>query len=482
MKDTKKNTKGNVLPSIKDSFSDWYNDAIEKANLCDHSSVKGCITILPYGYAIWENIQKELDAKIKEMNVKNMAFPLLFPYKLLEKEKDHVEGFAPEVAVVTHAGGEKLEENLVIRPTSEVIIHSYFKKWIRSWRDLPVKVNQWCSVVRWEKRPRPFIRTTEFWWQEGHTAHATIEEAEAQAYDSICLYRNFCENVLAIPVIMAKKPQYERFAGADITWTIEGMMQDGKALQMGTSHLLNKGFVDSLEISFQDKGKGISFPTLTSWGVTTRLIGALIMVHGDDFGIVIPPKIAPILIVIVPIFKNDLEKSIVLSAVSKITVLLKKYNFAFELDDREEVTPGAKFYESEIRGVPFRFELGMRDIEKDQFTIFIRDIRQKENFLFENLDNFNLLFDQMIDCFQKRLYDKALQNKNEKTFYAEKLEQFVNNGFYITHWCGKDENKFKLESQLSVRCVLEDNILNKTCCIHENCSQNLLKIVLAKSY
>lgn len=484
-----------LIPSIKTQFSDWYNTVVEEAKLADHSAVKGCMTILPYGYALWENMQKELDKRIKKMGVKNMAFPLLIPYHLLAKEKEHIEGFSPEVALVTHAGGEKLDEPLVIRPTSEVIIHSYFKKWLRSWRDLPIKVNQWCSVLRWEKRPRLFLRTTEFWWQEGHTMHSNKEEAKMQVFSAISLYRDFCHEFLSIPVIMARKPDYERFAGAEETWTIEGMMQDGKAVQMGTSHLLSESFVHALDISFQDEKKEISLPVLTSWGVTTRLIGTLIMVHGDQRGIIFPPRIAPIQIVLIPIFKkSDSEISLVLEAIQHCYSQLSLLGFSCEIDDRD-LSPGSKFYEQELRGVPFRIEIGAREVSLSQFTLFFRDTHERRNFpfaLFSDSQELRLFFDSEVSNFHNRLYKKANDFQGSRIFYSSSLAEFgprlnSENGFCVTHWCGVDERRFK-EYQSSVRCVLEDDQFFQEatpaiCCLHDSvCGRDLKKILVARSY
>lgn len=494
-----KNT--SFLPNIKDNFSDWYNEIISLAKLADYSPVKGCITILPYGYAMWELMQKELDCGIKAMGAMNMAFPLLIPLHLLSKEKEHVAGFAPEIALVTVAGGETLEEPLVIRPTSEVIIHSYFKKWIKSWRDLPIKVNQWCSVIRWEKRPRPFIRTTEFWWQEGHTAHETIEQAKQQVEDAIQLYKKFAEDFLCIPVILGKKPDHERFAGADETWTIEGMMQDGKAVQMGTSHLLSEGFSTSIGIDFQDRGQKISSPSLTSWGVTTRLIGTVIMVHGDQKGLVLPPLIAPIQIAIVPILKSSENPDQINTKIAEIFRFLLKLNFRSKIYDDQSVSPGSRFAKTELQGIPFRIEIGERDLLRGEFTLYNRLNDRKEqialNFLRDE-EAVKDFFSSRIEHFQKKLFQDALFKRDKNIYRFAKFSDFLieseknkKNSFFLSRWCCKNEEIFK-EHGFTVRCLLSEKasveifmrggVLEEICCIHDNCKENLKIALIAKSY
>lgn len=341
----------NKLPDINLNFSDWYNEVVAKAELAEHGPVRGTMVIRPYGYEIWENIQKILDHKIKEAGVKNASFPLLIPESFLKKEAKHIEGFSPELAVVTHAGGKELDEPLVVRPTSETVIHYMFSKWIKSWRDLPLKINQWANVVRWELRPRPFLRTTEFLWQEGHTAHETKEGAEAEAEAAMDRYVDFVQKYLAIPVIVGDKSQSEKFAGADRTITYEAFMPDGRALQMGTSHILSQTFAEAFEIKFQNREGKEEHPYLTSWGATTRLIGATIMVHGDNKGLVLPPMIAPIQVVIVPILREDSKKE-VLEVAHAIKNSLLMDGVRVYIDDREERTPGNKFYEWELKGVP----------------------------------------------------------------------------------------------------------------------------------
>ncbi len=489
------------LPDIHEQFSDWYNEVITLAKLADHSPVKGCITILPYGYGIWELMQKELDTQIKKMGALNMAFPLLIPLHLLSKEKEHVEGFAPEVAMVTIAGGEELEEPLVIRPTSEVIIHSYFKKWIHSWRDLPIKVNQWCSVLRWEKRPRPFIRTTEFWWQEGHTAHETLEEAKKQVFDAIHIYKHFVEDFLCIPVFLGKKPDHERFAGAEETWTIEGMMQDGKAVQMGTAHLLSQGFSTSIGIEFQGRDQQNYAPFLTSWGVTTRLIGTLIMVHGDQKGLVLPPKIAPVQFAIVPIVKSHGSENTQIEDLSvRILGIMNSLGFRATLFGDQSQKPGARFSETEVKGIPFRIEIGARDFLQEKVTLFSRNSGNKELVdvsLFEDSQHCHSFFSSAISKVQHELFQAAVEKRNSRTISMPAFRDFVSyseeinkNMFLLSYWCGKDFEKIK-EAGHTVRCVFSvgasDVFIKKpliqTCCLHHSCEADGLSLALiARSY
>jgi len=489
------------LPSIKENFSDWYNEIVYKSELVEQVPIKGCIVIRPYGYAIWEKMQQVLDCGIKKMGAKNAAFPLLIPHSLIEAEKDHVAGFAPEIAVVTHAGGKKIEEPLVVRPTSEVIIHSMFSKWITSWRDLPIKVNQWCSVVRWEKRPRPFIRTTEFWWQEGHTAHETCQEAYDQAHEAWNLYENFIRDHLSIPVICGEKPAYERFAGAQATFTLEGMMQDGKALQMGTSHVLGEGFSESLNIKYLNKDGKSEYAHLTSWGVTTRLIGATIMVHGDDKGLVLPPRVASIQFIIIPILKSkddDLIKEKILNKAKDIKNTLESLNYTVEIDNNDNETPGHKFFKWEMKGVPFRIEIGKIDLEKETFVFFERDIFKKEFIsfsIFNNSDELKNFIEDKIEKFHNRLFKKAEQYLLEKSYYVDNINDFGNKlsnngGFFITNMCQTDESVEKVKSfSGTIRCIINNNPYYKqptnNCCVHgENCENKkmIFPVVIAKAY
>lgn len=443
------------LPNISTHFSDWYNDVIFQAELADQAPVRGCIVIRPYGYAIWENIQKHMDAEFKKRGVQNAAFPLLIPQSFLQKEAKHVEGFAPELAVVTHAGGKELEEPLVVRPTSETIIHHMFARWISSWRDLPYKVNQWCSVVRWEMRTRPFLRTTEFWWQEGHAAHETAEEARLEAEAMLTIYQEICTKLLAIPVLAEKKPESERFAGADETYTIEGLMPDGKALQMGTSHCISQSFAHAFGIQFQNREGSLAYPHLISWGATTRLIGAMVMVHGDDKGLVLPPAVAPYQVVIVPIIKAGSEQA-VRDAARAVKQLFDNAGIRTIIDDSEQ-TPGAKYYHWELRGVPLRVEIGPRDIEKKQVFVVDR-LGEKQT---ASLEEIVPAITQILENFTKKLFERALQRRDAQWHTVEsmqnswqKLEE--EGGFYQTGWCGQAvcEKSIK-DHKATIRCILE---------------------------
>lgn len=502
--------KKNLLSDIKENFAQWYQDTVYYGKLSTGCSVKGCMVVLPYGYSLWESIQGVMNKKIKKHGAQNMAFPLLIPYSYFEKEKDHVEGFAPEVALVTSAGGKKLEEPLVVRPTSEVIIHEYFKNTITSWRDLPLKVNQWCSVVRWEKRPRPFLRTTEFWWQEGHTAHATYQEAYEQARAMLEEYRSFSIDYLAIPVIVGEKPRDERFAGAAITWTFEGMMQDGKALQMGTSHLLGDGFVDAIGISFQDSEMKVKKPSLTSWGITTRLIGAIVMVHGDQKGLVIPPFIASLLITIVPIYKNQEEREDVLKLVAQLESTLSVLGVSYHIDRREDVSPGSKFFDADLQGVPFRIDIGVRDILKKQLALYRRDIMTKQVYdmaLFQDSVALEVLLEEEKKKMHQRMLDKATRFRDSRISFLSSLEDYKPlikdnsadalggeedgvNPFWISYWCQEDYAKIR-EKQLTVRCMIKDaqeeyfsfvEEGKRICCVHNRECKGLEKCIIAKCY
>jgi prolyl-tRNA synthetase len=440
------------ITSMNEDFAQWYTDIIKKADLVDYSSVRGCMIIRPYGYAIWERIQSDLDRRFKETGHENVYMPLFIPESLLQKEKDHVEGFAPEVAWVTHGGSEELTERLCVRPTSETLFCDHYKNIVQSYRDLPKLYNQWCSVVRWEKTTRPFLRTVEFLWQEGHTVHATAEEAEEETLRMLNTYASFCEEVLAIPVIKGKKTEKEKFAGAKATYTIESLMHDGKALQSGTSHNFGDGFARAFGIQYLDRDNQLKYAHQTSWGVTTRLIGALIMVHGDDSGLVLPPKIAPVQMVIIPVqqhVEGVLEKARELkerlSKVCRVT-----------LDDSDKM-PGWKFSEHEMRGVPLRLEVGPKDIEKNQVVLVKRENREK---LFVNMDELETVIPQLLDDIQKSLYNKALRLREERTFIAkdlDELEQKLNEkqGFIKAMWCGDEacENEVKERTAATARCI-----------------------------
>lgn len=478
------------LPNIQDDFSEWYNEIVYQAELVDHSPVRGTMVIRPYGYALWENMQAILDARIKATGHKNASFPLFIPESFLKREAKHVEGFAPELAIVTHAGGKKLEEPLVVRPTSETIIHYMFSQWIRSWRDLPLKINQWCNVVRWEMRPRPFLRTTEFFWQEGHTAHETHAQAEQEVHTMLNEYVQFVQEYLAIPVITGVKSEGEKFPGAEKTMTFEGFMPDGKALQMGTSHLLSQSFAHAFDMKFQDKQEGQSYPYLTSWGVTTRLIGALVMTHGDQKGLVLPPRIAPIQVVIIPIFKSGQDSQHILDAVNKIKDECVQEGIRVLVDDESEKTPGAKFYEWELKGVPVRIEIGPRDVEQRQAIIVDRIGKNgKQSVSWDCLSSKVL---ELLDSIQKELYSRADSRMKTMWKIDEKLANFgqrlENERCFIqTSWCGSPECEIALKNyKASIRCVrcIDNYIDNKTsfttCFNCDNTSK--VDVYIARSY
>lgn len=469
------------LPDIKTNFSEWYNEIVFKSELADHAPVRGCIVIRPYGWQLWENIKTILDARIKATGHQNCSFPLLIPESFIKREAKHIEGFSPELAVVTHAGGKKLEEPLVIRPTSETIIHYMFAQWIKSWRDLPIKVNQWCSVVRWEMRARPFLRTSEFNWQEGHTAHATYEEAKQEAQMMMDEYVKLAQNYLAIPVIVGRKSESEKFAGADLTYTYESFMQDGKALQMGTSHLLSQNFAVSFNMTFQNQAGEICYPHLTSWcGATTRLIGAIIAVHGDQKGLVLPPKVAPIQVVIIPIAANPGDD--VWQKALQIKQLLETNQISVHFDDRDYVRPGAKFYEWEIKGVPLRLEIGPKDLAANQAVIAERLNSTKETVSLDGLANIvaaklQLMHDQMFAKAQNQL--QAMWHKIAKLAdFGNQLEQAA--GIYQTGWCLSAECEAVLKThKATVRCLLESGEF-KSCF---NCDQpSKSDIIVGKAY
>ena len=432
---------------------------IQKTELADYAPIKGMMVIRPYGYSIWENIQSIVDKRIKESGHTNAYFPLFIPEGLLQKETEHLEGFAPEVAWVTHGGSDELEERLAVRPTSEAIIGNMYAKWIKSWRDLPVLINQWANIVRWEKVTRPFLRTTEFLWQEGHTAHETSEEAQDETLMILSLYKEFVETELAIPVISGLKSEREKFAGAMKTYAIEAMMSDGKALQMGTSHNLGQHFSKVFNIRFEDQSQKLQYVWQTSWGVSTRLIGALVMVHGDDSGLKIPPRIAPFQVVVIPIAIGDWKKNILPKA-QEIANGLKKKGVRVKLDDREEFTPGWKFSEWEMRGVPLRLEIGPKDIEKGQVVTVRRDTGQKEALAQASLDKKVIEF---LSDIQKNMFEMALKFQKENTHEVKDYEEFKavmesKRGFIKTFWCGDTacEEKIKDDTMATIRVIPHD--------------------------
>ena len=445
-----------ITPRSED-FSKWYLDVVRRAELADYSPVKGCMVIRPYGYAIWENIQRLLDARFKATGHVNAYFPLFIPESLIMKEKEHVEGFAPQVAWVTKGGDEELEEKLIVRPTSEVIIGTMYSKWVKSWRDLPVLINQWANVVRWEKVTRPFLRTTEFLWQEGHTAHETAAEAEEETLKILALYKDFAENELAMPVVDGIKSESEKFAGASRTYSIEALMGDGRALQAGTSHNLGQNFAKAFEIQFQGReGNNLEHAWTTSWGVSTRLIGGVIMTHGDDSGLVLPPNVAPHQVVIVPIPRGD-WKTTVLPVCEKIKADLEAAGMRVKLDASESNSPGWKFAEYEMRGVPLRLEIGPKDIEKGSVFSARRDTREKAALPMDGLVG---RIREILDTIQANLLAKARAFREENTRSAETWAEFTElmagrPGFVIASWCGSAqcEAEIKTETQATLRNI-----------------------------
>jgi prolyl-tRNA synthetase len=446
------------LASRSEDFSEWYNQLVLRAELADYAPVRGCMIVRPYGWALWENIMAALDRRFKATGHVNAAFPLLIPQSFISKEKSHVAGFSPELAVVTHGGGEKLEEPLVIRPTSETVIGHMYAKWIQSYRDLPVLINQWNSVVRWELRTKLFLRTLEFYWQEGHTAHATFEEAEAETRQMLDVYTDFAVKEAAVPVIPGRKSASERFAGADQTYSIEAMMGDGKALQAGTSHNLGQNFAKAFEIRYLDQAGTLQYCWTTSWGLSTRFIGAIIMVHGDDQGLILPPRLAPFQVVIVPIFKTDEEKAQVFAAAEKIRGQLAAADVRVKVDRREGQSPGFKFNDWEMRGVPLRIEIGPKDIAKGSVVLARRDKPGKEGKSFVSQDGIQVSVQQMLVEIQKALFDRALAFREANTWEPKNYDEFrsaVEKGFARAFWCGnsKCEEQVKEETKATLRCI-----------------------------
>ncbi|MEY8337807.1 proline--tRNA ligase [Lachnospiraceae bacterium 62-35] len=451
-----------AITSMDVDFAQWYTDVVKKAELVDYASVKGCMVIKPAGYAIWENIQHELDRRFKETGVQNVYMPMFIPESLLQKEKDHVEGFAPEVAWVTHGGLEPLQERLCVRPTSETLFCDFYARDIQSHRDLPKLYNQWCSVVRWEKTTRPFLRSREFLWQEGHTAHATAEEAEERTIQMLNVYADFCEEVLSIPVVRGRKTDKEKFAGAEATYTIEALMHDGKALQSGTSHNFGDGFAKAFGIQYADKENKLQYVHQTSWGMTTRMIGAIIMVHGDDSGLVLPPKIAPIQVMIVPIQQR---KEGVLEKAAELKEVLS--GFRVKVDDSDK-SPGWKFSESEMRGIPIRVEIGPKDIAAGQAVLVRRDTHEK---LTVSLDEIREKTEELLGEIQKSMLERARAHMASHTYEAVQREDFVKTinekpGFVKAMWCGcqECEDKIKEETGATSRCMpFVQEKLSETC-------------------
>ena len=468
------------ITSMEEDFAQWYTDVVLKAELIDYTSVKGCMVLKPAGYAIWENIQRQLDDRFKETGVENVYLPMFIPESLLQKEKDHVEGFAPEVAWVTHGGLNPLQERICVRPTSETLFCDFYSKEVESYRDLPKVYNQWCSVVRWEKETRPFLRSREFLWQEGHTAHATAEEAEERTIQMLNVYADFCEQVLAMPVIKGRKTDKEKFAGAEATYTIEALMHDGKALQSGTSHNFGDGFARAFNIQYTDSDNKLQYVHQTSWGMSTRLIGGIIMVHGDDSGLVLPPRIAPVQVMIVPIMQK--KEGVLEKADELMKTLSKSCRVKVDASDKN---PGYKFAEQEMRGIPLRVEVGPKDIEAGQAVVVRRDTREKITVAFEELE---AKIAELLETIQNDMLERARKHRDENTHVAKDWNEFTDilekkQGFIKAMWCGEEscEITIKEETGATTRCMpfVQEEISNV--CVH--CGKPAKKMVyFGKAY
>ena len=475
------------LPTRVDNFAEWYNQLVLKAELADYSPVRGCMVVRPYGWTLWENIQQALDKRFKETGHVNAAFPMLIPMSFLEKEKEHVEGFSPELAIVTIGGGETLEEPLVVRPTSETIIGYMYSKWVKSWRDLPILINQWGNVLRWELRTKLFLRTAEFYWQEGHTAHATEAEAREETLRMLDVYADFAINEGAVPVIKGIKSETEKFAGAVMSTTIEAMMQDTRALQSGTSHYLGQNFAKAFEIQFTNRENELEYCYTTSWGLSTRFIGAIIMTHGDDQGLILPPRLAPVQVIVVPIFKNEAEKASVMPVADRIFSELKAAGIRIKMDDREEVTPGFKFNDWEMRGVPLRMEIGPKDVEKGSVALARRDKPGREGKSFVSQENLATTVQEMLATIQAALLERATamrdSNIHDPKDYEE-LKQVVQRGWAFSYWCESKEceAKVKDDTKASTRCIpLEGQPEHEGSCIVCGAKAKR-KVIFAKAY
>ena len=486
------------LTKRADNYSQWYNDLVIKADLAEQSAVRGCMVIKPYGYAIWEKMQHNLDQMFKETGVQNAYFPLLIPKSFLSREADHVKGFAKECAVVTHyrlktdPSGTgvivdpeaRLEEELIIRPTSETIIWNTYRNWINSYRDLPLLVNQWANVFRWEMRTRMFLRTAEFLWQEGHTAHATSEEAQAEAIKMLNVYADFAEKYMALPVVKGVKTANERFAGALETYTIEAMMQDGKALQSGTSHFLGQNFAKAFDVKFINKDNQLDYVWATSWGVSTRLMGALIMTHSDDNGLVLPPKLAPIQVVIIPIYKNEEQLKVVDEKVNPIVENLRKLGISVKYDNADNKRPGFKFADYELKGVPVRLVIGARDIANNTVEVMRRDTLEKETVTLDGIEDTVV---KLLDEIQAGIYNKALKHREECTYTVDTWEDFKaqieKGGFVLAHWDGttETEEKIKEETKATIRCIPMDSKEEEGKCIYTGKPSNR-RVIFARNY
>lgn len=485
------------LPKRSEDYSAWYNELVKSADLAENSAVRGCMVIKPYGYSIWEKMQQALDKMFKDTGHTNAYFPLFIPKSYLSKEASHVEGFAKECAVVTHyrlkSDGKgvvvdpeaKLEEELIVRPTSETVIWSTYKNWIQSYRDLPILVNQWANVVRWEMRTRLFLRTAEFLWQEGHTAHATPEEAVAETKQMLEVYADFAENFLALPVIKGVKTPNERFAGAIDTYCIEALMQDGKALQAGTSHFLGQNFAKAFDVKYLTKENKLEHVWGTSWGVSTRLMGALIMAHSDDEGLVLPPKLAPIQVVIVPIYKSDEQKAAVNEKAASIAKELRKLGISVKHDDRDTQTPGWKFADYELKGVPVRIAIGPRDLENGTVEVARRDTKEKSVF---NANDLNTKIPALLDEIQTNIYNKAFKFREENTTKADSWAEFKDiiskkGGFVSAHWDGttETEEKIKDETKATIRCIPLDNVKEEGICVYSG-NKSEQRVLFAVNY
>ena len=457
-----------ITPRSED-YSEWYTEVILKAELADYAPVRGCMVIRPYGYELWENVKAGLDRRFKETGHENAYFPLFVPMSFIEKEAEHIEGFAPELAVVTHGGGKKLEDPLVVRPTSETVIGHMYSQWIQSYRDLPVLINQWANVVRWELRTRLFLRTMEFLWQEGHTAHATAEEAQEETLRMLDVYTDFAVNDAAIPVIPGRKSDSEKFPGADASYSIEAMMGDRRALQSGTSHNLGQNFAKAFDIQYQDANGAQQHCWTTSWGVSTRMVGAVIMTHGDDQGLVLPPRLAPIQVVVVPIYRKDAERSTVMEAVDKIEAMLGQ-GIRLKVDRRDEYSPGWKFNEWELKGVPIRLEVGPRDVEKQQVVLARRDQPGRDGKSFVPLEGLSEVVTDTLESIQNDLLKRATEFRDANTYEPTDYESFKTTavqGFARAWWCGSDEceGKVKADTQATTRCILFDAPKETGACI-----------------